>query len=278
MISGRHRREASGGRTAAAARLAVLAAAGAALLAGCGNDRFPDYRYKMTIVVSTPEGEKSFSSVREVEQKEAPSIQDSSGRKVETRLRGEAVILDLPGGQTAYALLSRQDSPEYAEHVAGAALMPAVRKPVRDERFDDLKSKPTEYLDRQAADEQAMVKIAGPRDLPRERTVNSLGVPLSQPVPLWPMFVTFDDPRDPRTIREVSPEALGVRRIQIELTDEPVSEGIEKRLPWLPNYYSRQFSGDRFQSLENKSKGLSAFMTSGAFSVGNGLNGRKDGR
>jgi len=259
-------------------RLNLLALAATLVLAGCGDARFPDYRYKMTVLVATAEGQKAYSSVREVHQEETSSIQDSSGRMVKASLRGEAVILDLPDGRTAYALLDRPESPEYASHIAEAALLPMVRKPVRDERSDDLKSKPTEYLDRQAAEQQAMVKTVGPRDLPTERTVNSLGIPLPQPVALWPMFVTFDDPRDPKTIREVSPESLGVKRITIEITDDSVSKGIEKRLPWLPDYYSRQFSGDRYQSLENKSKGISAFMASGAFSAGNGLNDHKGGR
>lgn len=45
------------------------------------------------------------------------------------------------------------------------------------------------------------------------------------------MFVTFDDPSDPKTVREVSPESIGVSRITIEITDEDVTTGIEERLP-----------------------------------------------
>src|SRR3546814_9577558 len=86
----------------------------------------------------------------------------------------------------------------------------------------------------------------------------------------WPLFVTFDDPRNPRTVREVSPDNVGVSRITIEITGDDPSAGIERNLPWLPNYSDRNFSGNRFQSLDDiKSNGLSASITSGLFSTGN---------
>lgn len=91
------------------------------------------------------------------------------------------------------------------------------------------------------------------------------------------MFVTFADSANPSTVREVTPESLGVERITIEITDEDVTEGIEERLIWLPDYYGRQLSGDRFQTLENSRKGISAYITSGLFSSGNGLSRFEEG-
>ena len=77
----------------------------------------------------------------------------------------------------------------------------------------------------------------------------------------WPMFVTFGDPDDPKTVREVSASELGVRNITIEITDEDVTEGIEERLPsygpesgfkrWyqnLPVGDSRQISKSAFRT------------------------------
>jgi hypothetical protein len=250
------------------AGLKHLAIAGAVLLASCGDDDFPDYRYKMTVIVSTPEGEKAFTSVREVQQEEQSSIQDSSGRMVKTSLRGEAMILDLPGGQTVYALLSKPDNPDQAKYIAGGALLPAVRPVKRDDRFDDLHSESGEYLDRDAAEQQAMVRTVGPRELPRERTVNSLGIALDKPHPLWPMFVTFDDPNDPATIREVSPESIGVERITIEITDEPVTTGIERHLAWLARYQqeSRRLSGS--SSVAVTTNNLADNLGAGSFRQG----------
>lgn len=138
--------------------------------------------------------------------------------------------MDLPGGQTVYALLSGKDSPQQAQYIAGAALMPLVRQQEKGLADDDLPSNPGATMDENAADEQAMVKLIGPRDLPRVRTVNALGRPYAKPVPLWPMFVTFGDPKDPKSVREVSPGSIGVDRITIEITDEDVTTGIEGRL------------------------------------------------
>lgn len=71
---------------------------GTLFLTACGDDRFPDYNYEMTVYV----GGQAFSGVRAIKQEESASIVDSSGRSVKTTLQGEAVIIDLPDGPTAY--------------------------------------------------------------------------------------------------------------------------------------------------------------------------------
>jgi hypothetical protein len=61
------------------------------------------------------------------------------------------------------------------------------------------------------------------------------------PLPWLPMFVRFGDLNDPTTVERVNPDDLaasfgpGVRlvRATIEITKEPVTTGIERRLPWL---------------------------------------------
>src|SRR3546814_21113914 len=79
----------------------------------------------------------------------------------------------------------------------------------------------TESLDRMAATQRAMVKIAGPVDLPRTRP-NPFPGGNPRELGAWPLFVTFDDPRNPRPVREVSPDNVGVSRIQIKITgDDP---------------------------------------------------------
>ncbi len=106
--------------------ISIVALVGFFIMFSSGDDRFPDYRYKMTIYVSTPEGEKAFSSVREVTQKEVSSITDSSGRRVDTKVTGEAVIVDLPGRSPIFALLSRPDNADYGKWAAGPALRRAM--------------------------------------------------------------------------------------------------------------------------------------------------------
>ncbi|MEL7519551.1 MAG: hypothetical protein AAFN48_11435, partial [Pseudomonadota bacterium] len=79
----------------------------ALLLASCGlsDDKAPDYRYRLTVEVDTPEGLKTGSGVIEVERDAASAVVNPSAAVLRTRIRGEAVAVDLPGGQTLYALL-----------------------------------------------------------------------------------------------------------------------------------------------------------------------------
>ena len=197
-----------------------------AALVGCG-DRFPDYNYKMTVHA----GGQEFSSVRHVEVTEGMSI---VSRKVE----GEAVVIDR-NGRTYYALLSRPDNADYAAFVAGMALRDHV--PRDDAQRSEVQQAIDEWYEERSTQDsfgdaaeflQAMVKVEGARDLPRTLPPRRN----REPTQAWPMFVTFSNPSDPRTVREVSPEVIGVDRITIEITDEDVTTGIEERLPFGGEY------------------------------------------
>lgn len=200
----------------------IAALLGAMLvLAGCGDDRFPDYSYKMTVHT----GGQEFSSVRHVEVTE--------GSIVTRRVTGEAVIIDHPNGRTYFALLSRPENPDYAKFAAGMALRDHVGKAAAKSEMDKALD---EYDDNRGYQDsfgdaaeflQAMVKVEGAKDLPRT-------IPATRnrpPMQAWPMFVTFGNPKDPKTVRKVTPESIGVERITIAITDEDVTEGIEERLP-----------------------------------------------
>jgi len=234
-------------------------------LTGCG-DRFPDYRYKMTIHV----GDKAFSSVRGIEQEEISSMQSSSGRTVKRTLTGEAVIIEADG-RTYYALLTKPDNADYATLIAGAALapsIPVVAPPsaqdaaIKEPPSNQGKRDPTAYLDDMAARSRAMTEVNGAHQLPRTLPPRQ-GRP---PFQAWPMFVTFDDPDDPKTVREVSPESIGVNNITIEITDEDVTTGIEERLGWLAAYYDKMLDGNRLHvsNALNNNLGRQAFKSESA--------------
>lgn len=218
-----------------------------ALLSGCGLFGGSSYRFRMTVEVETPGGLKTGSSTYEVAAKNLISIlPDMADRQ--WSIKGEAVAVDLPGGKTLFALLKTGAIQGDLAGLSMAALDPAFKNDIvesaqRIARGDGIRS-PAEVA---------------PSD--------------------YPMLVTFGDIADPASVVQVDPADMAarfgagvkLRRIVVEVTDEAVSSGIEDRLAWLPEYYSRQFSGDRFQMLKNKSTGLSAFMSSGSFSAGNGL-------
>jgi hypothetical protein len=64
--------------------------------------------------------------------------------------------------------------------------------------------------------------------------------------------VTFADVNDPKSVIEVDPNNLQAtlgpnitwNEITLESTDEPISTGIEKKLPWLPAYYQNNLRLD----------------------------------
>ena len=174
-----------------------------AVLSGCGLTGNPTYRFKMTIEVDTPEGVKTGSSVYAVETTGSRDLV-SGGKGSRFTLHGEAVSVDLPDGRTLFALLKTVAMSGHDD--LGASSMVAM-----DPTFD---------YDWMASTK----KIA---------TGDGIKSPAEVPADNYPMLVMFGDINDPRSVEQVDPEALGVRRITLETTGDAVTTGIEKRLGWL---------------------------------------------
>lgn len=185
--------------------------------------RSETFRYRMTVEVETPEGLKTGSSVIEVHYSETgdKSITFPEARGINTRARGEAVAVDLPDGKVLFALLRSQKSVDAAAGWPIDALDPprtdgdyvVVRQVRAMKDMDELAVLPR------------MLPPAGHR---QERSG-------------YPMLVTFRDIEDPTSVTLVDPDDLaasfgeGVKleRITVQITDEPETTGIEKRLGWL---------------------------------------------
>lgn len=177
----------------------------AGMLAGCGStDRV---RYKMTVEIDTPQGVKSGSAVREVAYRVPskllfPSIAED---RPQWRVRGEAVTVEMPDGQVLFALLTSGDG-------------------VSDYAGRDI------WFIRRELNRDSFVLLPNPPRTTRPVIANPL-----------PMLVRFRNIADPTTVEKVDPENLAasfgagvkLRRTTVELTDDPVTTGIEKRLGWL---------------------------------------------
>ncbi|WP_300973218.1 hypothetical protein [Sphingomonas sp. LHG3406-1] len=203
-------------------------------LSACG-DRLPDYCYKITVTVDTPQGEKSYSAVRQVEMIERSTIQDTTGVRIDRKVTGEAVILDLPSGP-AFALMAMLSDgqslgEDHARKVAEVALLPHI-SPTTHEAWKKSSFKGSDPIGTDVDAFREMAEVEGPRDLPRSRPAP--GSYTGKVQQLWPIFVRFQDVRDPQSIYRVQPEEIGVKRISIEITDEEVTSRIEQTLPWLP--------------------------------------------
>ena len=170
------------------------------MLAACDRGSVT-YRYRMTVYVDTPAGPRSGSSVIEVVS--SPPLPMGSSQE---EVRGEAVAVDLPGG-TLFALLRSPTDRSAAAYYPGRAYADAL--PYGSDSKTDL-----DILRRQTE----------PAPLPRDQL---------------PMLVRFRDPADARTIEVLGPSDLaasfgaGVRlnRVDIQMTDDPVTSTIEGRLP-----------------------------------------------
>jgi len=203
-------------RIVQAAWLALVAL----VLPGCAfaEDKAPDYRYRLTVEVETPEGVKTGSSVIEVEQSLSRSTAAPAEVSVQRKVRGEAVAVDLPNGKTLFALLRSTNNVDWASYVYVYLAPHEKGKPFIDQ------------LDN-------VLEVTGERTLPRMWPP----VGFLEERSAYPMLVTFSDLADPTSVAEVDPddlaatfgEGMRLKRITVELTDDPVTSGIRNRLSWL---------------------------------------------
>jgi hypothetical protein len=222
-----------------------LVTVGALALAGCDSDvlgrQYPPYRYRLTAVVETPAGLRSGSSVIQVRWTEAGTafgILGSAGFSV----KGEAVAVELAKDEVLFVLLRSSGSSDWA-----AWALRDVVPNLKDPRGTDRKPHPV------------------PRriEIQREQVDN------------YPMFVRFRDPADPKSVEQVDPDDLAktfgpgyrLKSLTVQVTDEPVTSGIEKRLGWLGNLQARNARLNGSSSAAISTNDLSDNLGAGNFST-----------
>lgn len=204
--------------------LGCLALVASVPLFGCGLFMPSEtLRYRMTVTVETPQGARSGSAVLESSMREGVRYGDAGG--IHYGLKGEAVAVDMPDGKTLFALLrsvARGDPLGYHATLFDMAILadPTLRaayglKPNQMPRWQE--SHP---------------------EIRRRKQAITLAPEL------YPMLVTFRDIADPTSVERVDPGDLAasfdagvkLKRITLEITDDPVTIGIEKRLGWLRDH------------------------------------------
>lgn len=175
----------------------------------------PAHKYRLTVEVETPDGTKSASSVLAVHPDR------SYTRRGQTRTLGDAVFVDLGQGKNLVALLAHVDGKLVLDDINYVALRAYTEASGKRVPFSE------------------MSRLTG--------TVPVKGA-------LIPVLIAFVDPAVPGSARVVRPEeaeaVLGpgyrLRRISAEVVPngywpldfggplgEPVTRGIEAKLPWL---------------------------------------------
>ena len=164
------------------------------------------WHYKMTLAVQTPEGMKTGSAVREVYMQTGPKTLPDAGTSY-LAVKGEAVVVDLGQRGGIFALL-RSD------------------KTVDHGYYAFLDSFPTP---KSVDSSVGVVKYYNSLKTGKaEMTGDNL-----------PMLVRFKDINDPKSVERVDPsnlaatygEGVSLKSVTIEITDDPITTGIEKVLP-----------------------------------------------
>jgi hypothetical protein len=176
------------------------------------------YNYRLTVEVDTPDGPRSGHSVHMLGSGRSIAILPGEARSA-SGIKGEAVAVELPNGQVLYALMRGEAATEL-QAVVHSAFDPEWRRT----RFD-------ESVKRVAAE----FPVGEERELGGQ---NPGGMPGESGLP---MLVTFRHTGDPKSVEHVDPADLAasfgpgyaLRRITVQITTEPVTAGIKKRLAWL---------------------------------------------
>ena len=189
--------------------LGLIAGMGAFALAGCGS-RGRSLRFRMSIDVAIPGGERSGGSVLECVSRPGNGFQYSGGSWV----IGQAPMVNLGDGRYLFALLR---GPYEHGSIAGT-LLKVLRSP----------------------DLQPLLTDPNASAFAQAEATKPYGV---VPPGDYPSVVSFRDLKNSKSVFEVDPgnisSAFGpgyyLRRIAIQVVgdEEPLTEGIEEVLPWL---------------------------------------------
>ena len=190
-------------------------------LTGCG--RSETYRYKLTLSLDTPDGIKTGFNVVELRYFEV-SI-PARGEMHQTA--GQALFIDLGSGRRPLI-----------------ALLTRIRRANEvGTNFDEYR-----WLEDSPSPVIAKVCLGGAGNLDWIEMARQFNERCRRPLSITtvelPDLVTFGDVNDPKSVMMVDPsnlaETLGPgvswRSMTLQVTDEPLTRGIDKHLPWARSY------------------------------------------
>ncbi|MFZ2719309.1 MAG: hypothetical protein WAZ27_00380 [Minisyncoccia bacterium] len=165
-----------------------------------------NFRYRLTVEVETPQGLKSGSSVIEVKAGLRSAL-PNPGLKAWDKVAGDAVLIYLGDGRVIVAV--HASGPTANEEGPGEVIPRAFGLPGGVDGWRQMEGKVTGSVVLQADN--------------------------------LPTFLIFEDIDDPEGARVLAPqdfpETLGTgfvfKQALVELTDEPLTRGIDKRISWL---------------------------------------------
>jgi hypothetical protein len=187
---------------------------------------------RRTVIVDTPEGKRSGSSVVEVKTYFPGGLTRAQGYAVISRDQGEATAVDLGGRGLLFATIA---SEERLTNALAHGTSFGCYDPFPREKFSGRSSAGASANDEYAAYHDELNKQKPKGEVPFK---------------YLPILVRFRDLHNPASVERVDPSDLaasfgsGVKfdRISIEITDAPVTKRIEEVLPWLASHDSQRLS------------------------------------
>lgn len=210
----------------------------ATMLGGCSALFRPSYRVRMTVVVDTPAGQRSGSSVLEISASRlVQGFRWLGAESAGASFRGEAAVVELADGPIFMLISGSLKTPITAAF----------------EKFSD----PDGFI-------EAVAKL-GRRDQVGRRAI--------LPPKDYTKFVRFRNIADPSSVEELNLENLhqnlgnnaSLKEVTLQITNERVQEKIIKILPWLPLFYDKQLDGQNTNK-SGAANQLANNLSSGVFS------------
>lgn len=210
-------------------RAVIASLAGAVLLTGCS--RTAQVNYRVTVEIDDNDALRSGSGVWSTKLTENNS---PFNRGFDGEFRGEAIAVDFPGRPTLFVL-------PVGRRIDGtpSAYVEWIKDIFRDQLSVDSQKDNLEIIREVSRHNGWHYSIKCRGTLPKKEE-------LSAPPGSCPVFVTFGDINTPTSATSIDPmnlilfgQNVSVRQISVAVTDEDVTTGIEKRLPWLPEYASK---------------------------------------
>lgn len=200
----------------------------ALLLAGCVQ-RPPTFRYRLTVEIQTPYGLKAGSSVIEVTTvDQGKGFPGPEAGGVRRDAKGQAVVIEIAPHEYVFALLGKRHYYDYADGLPIGVLQPLVgsgREPIGPN-----KDRVQDYL---SYDQFHKRMIADHHLWPVPRTVPANSGDGQRDY--WPDLVRFRDLNNPKTLERIATQPTDVKRVTLQMVNEPVTTGISAILPWLDN-------------------------------------------
>ncbi len=199
------------------------------LLAGCVQ-RLPTLRYRLTVEIETPYGLKAGSSVIEVTTVDrGKGFPGPEAGGVRRNAKGQAVVIEIAPHEYVFALLGKGLYYDYAAFLPGGVLRPLVgsgRQPIGPN---------TDLVQDYLSYDQFHKRMVADHNLwPVPRTVPANAG--NGQWDYWPDLVRFGDINDPATVEWVRPDTIAIKRVTLQIVDEPITDGIRLILPWLGKY------------------------------------------